>query len=241
MPIKAYFESSLALAYAVPASALEPLLPPGLVVDTYKGFGFLAIVLVHTRDLRPAFLPSGIGISFYLSGYRIFVKYETTAGQTLRGLRIIRTDTNRRSMRFLGNLLTHYSYELSQWTVRRTERTFEAQVKTKDGVADLHVEADLGADQVSLPAGSPFDHFDEARKFAAPLPFTFDYEKETHSIIRVQGVRGQWNPRPVPVTVHKCAFLRQPAFSAAVPVLANAFFVERVPYAWRHGIRERLS
>lgn len=240
MPIKARFEASLVLAYAVPAGVLQPFLAPGLVLDTYKDFGFLAVALVHTRDLRPAFVPSGLGISFFLSGYRIFTRYRTRQGQNLRGLRILRSDTNRWPMRFFGNMLTHYNYELSTWDVRRTNQTYSIQIQTPDRKADLHVEANLESDS-ALPVGSPFDDLRDARKFAGPLPFTFDYESQTHSIIRVEGVRQDWNPRPVSVTVHRNGFLEQEPFRDSGAVLANAFYLENVPYAWRRGIREKLS
>ena len=240
LPIKAHFRSSLVLAYAVPALALQPLLPPGLTLDTYGDFGFLAIALVDTRDLRPASLPAPFGMNFFLSGYRIFTRYRTTAGRTLRGLHILRSDTNRLSMQLFGNLLTHYHYERSQFRVHRTEQTYEVQVTTPVGRADLHVAADIATPPAAPPAGSPFSDFTEARKFAAPLPFTFDYEPQTHSIIRVEGVRQQWNPRPVAVTVHQNAFLQQEPFRSAGAVLANAFYLENVPYSWRPGIREPL-
>jgi hypothetical protein len=58
LPIKAHFRTSLVLAYAVPAPILRPLLPAGLTLDTYGNFGFLAIALVDTRDLRPSFVPA---------------------------------------------------------------------------------------------------------------------------------------------------------------------------------------
>lgn len=61
IPISAHFSHSLVLTYALEPEILEPLLPPGLVLDTYRGFGFLAIALVQTRQLRPSFLPCGIG------------------------------------------------------------------------------------------------------------------------------------------------------------------------------------
>ena len=238
MPIKARFESSLVLAYALPAGVLQPFLTPGLVLDTYKGLGFLAIALVHTRELRPAFVPRGLGISFFLSGYRVFTRYKTRTGQTLRGLKILRSDTNHWAMSFFGNMLTHYNYELSSWDVRRTDKSYNIQISTPDRRADLHVEADLRSEAV-LPAGSPFEDFREARRFAGPLPFTFDYERQTNSIIRVEGVRQEWNPRPVSVKVHRSRFLEQDAFRDAV--LANAFYLENVPYAWRRGVREKLS
>jgi len=240
LPIKAHFRASLVLAYAVPAPVLEPLLPPGLVLDTFGDFGFLAIALVETQALRPAFLPAAVGMNFFLSGYRIFTRYRTSAGRTLRGLRILRSDTDRRPMQFFGNLLTHYHYELSRCDVRHTEAAYAVKVTTPDGCADLHVEADISPGDAALPPGSPFADIKEARRFAGPLPFTFDYERQTHSIIRVEGVRQGWKPRPVAVTVHRNTFLEQAPFARAGARLASAFFLEDVPYAWRPGIREQL-
>ena len=124
--------------------------------------------------------------------------------------------------------------------MQATRQKYEVQVTTQDGRADLHVEADISAHSTAPPAGSPFANLTEARKFAGPLPFTFDYEPQTHSIIRVEGVRQQWTPRPVPVTVHQNTFLEQDRFRGAGAVLANAFYLEDVPYAWRPGIRESL-
>jgi hypothetical protein len=241
LPIKAHFRSSLVLAYAVPASVLQPFLPAGLTLDTYGNFGFLAIALVETRDLRPSFVPARLGMSFFLSGYRIFTRYQTIAGRTLRGLRILRSDTNRFSMQMFGNLLTHYHYERSKFRVRSTDQRYEVEVTTPDGRADLHVEADLSTETVALPPGSPFADLKEARKFAGPLPFTFDFEKQTHSIIRVEGVRQRWDPRPVSVIVHQNTFLDQYPFRDSGAILANAFYLEDVPYSWRPGIRERLQ
>jgi hypothetical protein len=53
-------------------------------------------------------------------------------------------------------------------------------------------------------------------------------------------VRQRWNPRPVSVIVHQNTFLEQEPFRGAGAILANAFYLEDVPYSWRPGIRERL-
>lgn len=240
LPIRAHLRQSLVLAYAFPAEVLAPMLAPGLRLDTYGDYGFLAIALVETSALRPSFAPRALGLNFFLAGYRIFTRYQTPAGRTLRGLRILRSDTNRVSMRVFGNLLTHYGYEHSHFESRRSDATYGITVRSHRGDADLHVEADVSADAVSPPQGSPFPDLREARKFAGPLPFTFDYERQTHSIIRVEGVRQQWNPKPVSVIVHRNTFLEQERFRSAGAVLANAFYLENVPYSWKPGIREAL-
>lgn len=94
LPIQAFFRHSLVLTYAFPREILEPLLPPGLRLDTYKDFGFLAMALVQTEDLRPVFAPRVLGRNFFLSGYRIFSRFTTSNNRNLRGLRILRSDTD---------------------------------------------------------------------------------------------------------------------------------------------------
>jgi hypothetical protein len=240
LPIRAHLESALLLTYSVPIPVLEPFLSPGLTLDTYANRGFLAIALLQARNLRPAWLPPACGIDICLSGYRIFTRYRMPSGRSLRGQTILRSDTDRLPMHWFGNLLTHYRFHRSNWLVQRTKQKCEMQVTTPDGRADLQIEADLSTEPAAPPPGSPFHDFREARKFSGPLPFTFDYERRTRSIIRVEGVRPGWTPRPVGVTVHRNTFLEQGAFRDAGAVLANAFFIEDVPYSWRSGVRERL-
>jgi hypothetical protein len=61
--------ASPVLAYAVPEHVLRPLLTPGLKLYTYDGFGFLAIAMAETRDLRPPSLPAAFAMNFFLARY----------------------------------------------------------------------------------------------------------------------------------------------------------------------------
>ncbi len=242
--VRAHFEWTLVLTFALPAATLRPLLPPGLTLDEYDGRGFVAVALVQTRRLRPAGWPASLGHDFFLSGYRIFTRYRTAAGRTLRGLRILRSDTDRRRMVLAGNLLTHYGYRFARIVQRRTGDLLRLEIRAPGGEADLKLTADLSEDPArSLPPGSPFPDWHTARRYAGPLPYTFDYEPETHSIIRIEGIRQEWHPRPVSVRVEQATFFKHGTFAvhdAPQPVLASAFFVENIPYLWRRGIRERL-
>ena len=240
--VRAFFRHSLVLTYALPCEVLTPLIPPGLALDAYRGFGFVAIAMVQTEGLRPTFCPEQLGRNFFLSGYRIFARYRTHDGRTLRGLRILRSDTDRRSMAFFGNQLTHYNYQKAEVALRETSEELEIKIKTSGAEADLHVVARIGdAPCADLPAGSPFQSLREARLFAGPLPFTFDYEKETNSIVRIEGVRQNWKPVPVKVNVLKNTFFNAPAFRDTRPILANAFHVANIHYSWKRGVLEQLA
>jgi hypothetical protein len=212
------------------------LLPKGLVLDLFRGHAFLAIALVQTERLRPSFLPAVMGQDFFLSGYRIFTRLDNAA-QSKRGLRILRSDTDRRTMACGGNLLTHYNYRLCETELKTTSGELHWTIRTPRAEADLEVVARLTDGPGPLPDGSPFSTLTEARRFAGPLPYTFDYEESTDSIIGIRAIRQQWEPRPVAVDVRRNTFLEQGPFLGARPILANAFYVHDVPYRWEQGRR----
>lgn len=226
-PVVAYFRHCLVLTYAVQHKVLEPLLPPGLLVDRYGDLGFVAIALVQTEGLRPAFLPRAFGLDFCLSGYRIFTR---VAGRnSLRGLRIIRSGTNRALMARAGNVFTHYNYVRNTVDVQQQGRELRWIEPALDVTADISTPA-------PLPHGSPFASEKDARRFAGPLPFTFDYERETHSLIRIRGIRPRWDPQLVAVHVAKNTFMED------IPAqLASAFYIHDVPYRWERGVRMPLE
>jgi len=236
IPISAFFRHSLVLTYAFPQEILAPLLPTGLVLDSWRGFAFLAVALVQTQSLRPSFLPAALGRNFFLSGYRIFTRL-AAGGQSRRGLMILRSDTDHSWMVYCGNLLTHYNYRLCKAKLQDTQDELHWRINTPHAEADLEVRVKLASNPAALPADSPFTTWSDARRFAGPLPYTFDYEQETGSIIGICAVRQRWSPCPVAVDVLRNTFLDQGPFCAAQPVLASAFHIQDVPYQWQRGRR----
>ena len=236
--IEAHFHNCLTLTYAVPADVLRPLLSRGLELDTFRGYGFVAVALVQAANLRPAGLPDAIGQDFFLAGYRVFTRFRRSDGKAIRGLRILRSDTDKARMVAGGNLLTHYNYHRCDATVEGSSERIRVAIDTPDHGGDLRVAADFAA--AGLPEGSPFPSLREARPFAGPLPFTFDYEAETDSIIAIQARRANWKPEQVAVTVERISFFDQPAFRGCTPILAAAFHVSAVDYRWERGVRHAL-
>jgi len=238
VPVEAHFDDCLTLTYALPPAVLGRLLPPCLELDTYRGHGFIAVALVQTRALRPAGLPKLCGQDFFLAGYRVFAHFRAADGRRLRGLRILRSDANRWSMVAGGNLLTHYNYHRCNAAIDITKDLVHYSVTTPDGFGSLDVTADLM--KPSLPNDSPFPSVRDARRFAGPLPFTFDYERETDAIVAIQATRTTWLPAPVSVDVRRLAFFDQPIFAGCTPILAAAFHVRDIDYRWERGVRHAI-
>jgi len=224
------------MTYAFPQAILQPLLPPGLILDSYEDNAFLAIALVQTERLRAAGLPAILGHRFFLSGYRIFTRYRQQDGRELRGLLILRSDTDSPFMVWSGNLLTNYRFSNCVMESKRSSEALEILITTPKADADLLVRACLDRPVDTPPAGSPFPDLKTARRYAGPLPFTFDYEQESGQIVIVKGVRENWKPRAVHVEVERCTYLEKPPFNSVPPRLANAFFIENIPYRWERGV-----
>ncbi|WP_344309469.1 DUF2071 domain-containing protein [Fodinicola feengrottensis] len=237
LAMRTTFGHSLMLMYAFEPALLRPMLPPGVELDTYQApdggeYGFVAVGVVSAQHLRPTVLPAGWGGDFLLTGYRIVARFPNPAGRTMRGLYILRSDTNRRSMQVGGNLLTRYRYQLADIRIDVVGPKLTATVDSRDGRADLAVVADLE----SRPSPSaPFRSAAAARRFAGPLPYTFDYEAKTGSIVVIKANRNRWQPHPVSVQVKRMNFFEHGGFAGSEPVLANAFHVADVDYGWERG------
>jgi hypothetical protein len=231
--VEAFFESSLVLTFALPFEQLLPLLPPCLQLDTFQNrWAFLAAAMVQTKKLRPKGFPKWIGQDFFLIGYRIFVRYTDRSGRQLRGLYILRSETNKKRMEFLGNLFTHYNYrttDISQMTLQEI-----STIQSKQ--SDFRVDVDRSVADIALPLGSPFNDWKEARRYAGPLPHTFTFQRETNQVLIIEGVRREWKPQPVHVQKYHFSFIDQLGLKDYR--LANAFEIHHVPYYWKKGKQE---
>lgn len=234
--VEAFFENSFVLTFAVPKEQLQHLIPECLELDLLnEKWAFVAVAMVQTKGLRPKGFPNFLGNNFFLIGYRIFVKYVTKSGKRLRGLYILKSETDKRKMEFFGNIFTHYNYTTTD--IKSIVKGNEILIWSKQ--SDFSVEMENSDQGVSLPLSSPFIDWKEARRFAGPLPFTFTYNAITKKVLIIEGVRQNWIPKPLKVIKYNFSFLKSDNFNGAV--LANAFVINNIPYYWRKGQAEQWT
>lgn len=228
--VAAWFDFSITLTFAVPKDELAARLPAPLEAETFADrWAFLAVAMVQTRGLRPHGWPRLLGQDFLLAGYRHFVAYRAQDGRRLRGLQIIRSETDRRRMAFMGNLLTPYHYTHTPLQISERDGTFLAT----NSATGLEVAATPADESAPLPENSPFPTWRDARRFCGPMPFTFSYDAPHDRMLIIEGVREQWKPSPVRVLRHHIPHLAQLGFSETR--LACAFMVRDIPYHWKRG------
>lgn len=228
--VEAFFENSLVLTFAVLKEQLETKIPECLQLDIFNDkWAFVAIAMVQTKDLRPKGFPRFMGNDFFLIGYRVFVRYTNKAGKHLRGLYILKSETDKRKMEFLGNIFTHYNYTTTD--ILQKENIDSKEISSSK--SKFKVIIDKTEEEVSLPENSPFTDWKEARRFAGPLPFTFTYNAAVKEVLIIEGVRQNWTPAPVKVIDYDFDFLN--SIKLENPILANAFVIKNIPYHWKKG------
>ena len=229
-PVIAWFDRVIAISFAFPEEVLRPLIPQPLEIDSYEGCGFVTAALVWTRRLRPAGFPAFLGQDFFLAGYRIFTRLRDEQGRRLRGLKILRSETDKAFMVWSGNLMTHYNYR------RVRLETSNTRVRTwlPDGKETLDISFDPASEPDMPPKGSPFPDLRTARQFAGPMPYTFDAESDGRFVV-IEGKRADWTPKPLRIAQWKVGLFDEVPFKGATPLLANAFEVTGVDYRWGRG------
>src|SRR6187549_618477 len=233
--VEAFFESSLVFTFAIPKEQIQHLIPECMELDTLNDkWAFIAVAMVQTKDLRPKGFPKLFGNDFFLLGYRVFVRYENTVGKNLRGLYILKSETDKKKMEFFGNIFTHYNYTTTD--INQVTRNGTAEISSSKSGFKILIE-DSGDENISLPEGSPFTDWKEARRFAGPLPFTFTYNSATKEVLIIEGVRENWKPMPVKVIDHNFSFIDNLKLSGVK--LANAFIIRNIPYYWKKGKTEQ--
>ncbi|MEQ1732528.1 MAG: DUF2071 domain-containing protein [Bacteroidia bacterium] len=228
--VEAHFDSSLVLTFAVPKAQLQHLIPECVELDTFNDtWAFVAIAMVRTKELRPKGFPKFMGNDFFLIGYRVFVRYTNNVGKRLRGLYILKSETDKKKMEWLGNIFTHYNYT----TTDITETIKDNEIEVSSLQSKFKITTQINSSDVPLPLHSPFADWKEARRFAGPMPFTFTYNALKKQVLIIEGVRENWTPTPVKVINYDIEFLRTLQLNNAV--LANAFVIKDIPYYWKKG------
>lgn len=228
--VEAFFDSSHVLTFAVPKEQMKTLIPECLELDTFNDkWAFIAVAMVQTTGLRPKGFPKLLGNNFFLIGYRIFVRYTSNAGKRLRGLYIIRSETDKKKMELLGNIFTHYNY--STIDIKRIIQDQEVEITSKK--AGFYVVFEKSNEEAPLPQDSPFPDGKAARRFAGPLPFTFTYFPDSKEVLIIEGMRQNWHPKPVRVVDYHFPYFS--SLDLPNPILANAFIINDIPYYWKKG------
>jgi Uncharacterized conserved protein (COG2071) len=222
--------------FRVNPDVLQAALPPPFHPKLERGVGIAGICLIRLRGVRPAFVPSWLGISSENAAHRIAVEWRDETGRLREGVYIPRRDTSSRLNAFAGGRLFPGIHHHARFTVHETLDRFEIALKSDDDDTRLELRATLAPE---LPTTSVFPSLAAASSFfeAGSLGYS-----ATGDVRRFQGLElqcQQWHMDPLAVEeVHSSYFENAVAFPPGSVEFDCALLMRGIRHVWR--AREEL-
>lgn len=181
--------------YRVDPAVLAPLLPAPFRPKLVRGFGLVGICLIRLKHLRPAFLPSWLGVSSENAAHRTAVEWDED-GATRGGVYVRRRDTNSWLNTLAGGRLFPGFHHHATFDVRESAEDLAVTMRSDDNETSLCVRGHLTTE---WSPKSVFSSLAEASAFFEAGAMGYS---ATPVVSRFQGLElrcNNWNVDPLEV------------------------------------------
>jgi uncharacterized protein YqjF (DUF2071 family) len=235
IPMRTTFRDCFLVNFRMAPETLARVLPPPLEPDVYRGQAFLSVVIAEMEQMRPAFMPPALGITYQQVVYRAVVR----CGDQ-RGVHFLRSDADNPLMVVMGNLLSFFRFHEAR-VVRASGaglHHFDLVAASGDH-ADIHATFDVGRGSRAVPASSVFPDIDKAQRFLVELYTAFRPSSDGATMSSVDIERGRWHIRMVDAPRARFDLMDgSHPFPAGSTTLDSVIYVEDIEYLW-HTVKHR--
>ncbi|MBM4077801.1 MAG: hypothetical protein FJ267_19400 [Planctomycetes bacterium] len=234
--IRGIIDRRILVNYRVDPAVLAPLLPSPFRPKLIRGSALVGICLIRLKNVRPAFLPSWMGVSSENAAHRSAVEWddETTSGKRVReGVYVRRRDTNSWLNSLAGGrLFPGYHYH-ARFDVQETTDDLAVSIASDDRVTRMSVKGHVTD---SLPASSIFQSLDEASHFFQAGSLGYSATPKTS---RFQGLElrcRDWHIQPLAIDDVRSSFFDDLSqFPPQSIQFDCALFMRNIEHEWHAG------
>lgn len=224
--------------FAVDPAALAAKLPTHLEPDVHAGRAYVSIVVALMKDMRPAFVPAPLGITYSQVVYRAVVKCGAE-----RGVTFLRSDADNSLMVAAGNALTFFRFNRAKisWNVSTDSARFSLGPAGPAQAARIDADYDLLTATDRLPESSRFADLRTAQAFLTELYSAFGSKRADGRVEVVRIARTDWGSQVIEDRRANYEAMSSGAlFSGSEACLDSIFYVEDLAYRWNRLTLERL-
>ncbi len=160
--MKGSIKRRLLVNFRADPAVVQRLLPEPFRPKLHRGHSMVGICLIRLEQIRPAGLPSLLGISSENAAHRISVEWTDAAGVAREGVFIPRRDTGSLLNRIAGGRIFPGEHHGARFSVQDLGGHVEFSMRSLDGAVSVEVTGD---EADSLPATSCFGSLAEASVF----------------------------------------------------------------------------
>jgi hypothetical protein len=148
--------------FRVDPEVLQKILPPPFRPKLLGSSAVAGICLIRLEQIRPRFLPAGLGLSSENAAHRMAVVWDGEGGERREGVYITRRDSSSRFNHAVGGRLFPGEHHFATFDVDDRGDSISLSMRAADGGASVEVR---GRPAKSLPATSRFGSLEEASAF----------------------------------------------------------------------------
>ena len=205
---------------------LQPVLPKGFRPLEVEGWGIAGICLIRLEEVRPAGLPSWLGLASENAAHRIAVTWE--GGE---GVYIPRRDSDSVLNEAVGGRLFPGEHHRAAFEVDEADGHLRFDMRSLDGEVSVQVE---GTPTTKLPSDSVFPDLAAASAFFQRGAMGYSATRTGRCLDGIELAIPAWVMEPL--EVHRIAssfFDDEGRFPKGSVAFDSAFLMRDVPHSWQ--------
>jgi hypothetical protein len=228
--VRGVIDRRILVNYRVNPEILASRLPAPFRPKLVHGTGMAGICLIRLRNIRPAFLPSWIGIASENAAHRAAVEWEEN-GAPRQGVFVWRRDTSHWFNVLAGGRIFPGVHHHSKFTVSETTSHLRVSLRSDDGLANMAVSC---RHTKRFAPESIFESLEEASGFFQSGALGYSPLRES---ARFQGLElhcVNWSVQPLLVESVRSSFFEDKAiFPQGSMEFDSALFMQGIDHEWR--------
>jgi len=228
--LEATMQRRVLVNYRVHPATLTSLLPKPFRPCLVDGYGIAGICLIRLGGIRPAGVPSALGLTSENAAHRVAVEWDTPSGPTT-GVFIPRRDTSSRLGALLGGRMFPGWQHRASFRVEEGGGSYRIEVSSDDGAVEVAVGAHR-SDEVMRD--SVFRNIDEASWFFRCAPLGYAATPTDGVFDGVALTTEEWAIEPLQLDEVRSSFFDdRDRFAAGTAVPDSAFLMADIDTTWR--------
>jgi len=228
--IKGTIKRRLLVNFRADPEAVQRMLPQPFRPKLHRGCSLVGICLIRLEQIRPAGVPSALGLSSENAAHRIAVEWTDAAGGQREGVFIPRRDTGSFLNRVAGGRVFPGEHHPARFSVVDVGGHVDFAMKSLDGLVAVRV---VGDEADSLPSSSCFSSLVEASAFFEGGSLGYSVTRDGGRLDGLLLRTMDWRIRALSVAeVHSSFFADRQRFPEGAVEFDHALVMRDILHEW---------
>ena len=194
------------ISYSVEPSLLAPFVPTGGELSLYNGMAWVSACFVDLADMRPSFVPKGLGSQFLYLIHRTRAKLPYPDGELRESVLVLEPNMNKPLLARLGRASTGVNFRVRDFAFEETVGGWS--LRMSDGMTVLF-EAEIARNTIgdTLPKQSRFENAKAADDFLLGVAYGGEWNRNSGRLRLLAETHEPWKTYVGACETKRYAFL----------------------------------